>query len=146
MAQVTETNKNSKIKYFTIIPLLTLVIAFFIFSFVTKTLIFAEEPRTDKTNYTYSLEELVVNLKDGNRYFKTVVAMGYNLSRDQETIANNEIQIRDICLTVFRNKGAEELLNPENESKLKSELKEKINKLFPEEIITDIYFVDFLIQ
>jgi len=148
MAQVMETNNNRerRIRFFVIIPLLTFLLAFLIFSFVTKTLIFAEQPRTQETNYTYSMEEIIVNLKEGNRYFKGVIALGYNLPRDQELITESAVQIRDSVLTVIRNKSAEELLEPKNEKKLKDQLRDEINKLFDEDIITDIYFADFLIQ
>ena|SRR5690554_3741588 len=146
MARSTRINKSSWLKYLIIIAIITFIFAFLIFSFVTKTLIFAEEHRTDETNYTYQMEEIIVNLKEGSRYLKVGIALGYNLQRDEEAIVQKEIQVRDAIITLFRNKSVDELMLPENEAKLKKDIEKRLNEFFSEDIITGIYFKDFLIQ
>lgn len=146
MAQaVNEKRKRSRV-LFIVIPLITFLVAFVIFSFFNKTYIFAEEQRTSTTSDTYSLEEIIVNLKDGSRYLKVKVALGYNLEGDLKTIMHQEIQIRDTILSIFRSKSAEEIMPIENTKSLKSEIQKQLNQLFSEEIVTDIYLTDFLVQ
>ena len=137
--------KNARI-LFVVIPLITFVVAFVAFSYLSKAYIFAEEPRTNTTNYTYSMDEIIVNLKDDSRYVKAMVALGYNLKSDLDVIKLKEVQIRDAVLTIFRSKSVEDIKPIENTVALKSEIKNQLNQIFPIEIVTDIYLTDFIIQ
>jgi flagellar FliL protein len=129
-----------------IIPLITLVIAFVAFSFFTNTYIFAEEQRSGTTNFTYSLDEIIINLKDESRYLKVELALGYNLRGDEKSISEKEVQIRDTLLEIFRSKSVKDILPIENSKSLKNEIQDKVNRLFSEKIVTDIYITDFLVQ
>ena len=137
--------KHSRI-LFLVIPLITLVIAFLGFSYFSKTYIFAEEPRSNITNYTYPMEEIIVNLEDGSRYVKAVIDLGYNLDHDQKIIAQKEVQIRDAILTILRSKSVDEIKPIENTKALKNEIQNEVNQFFTENIVTDIFLTDFLIQ
>lgn len=146
MTQTSQPKTRHKWFLYVITLLITLLLAFLIFSYFSKTYIFAEEQRSSATNYTYPMDEIIVNLKDGSRYFKAELALGYNLDNDQELIIQNEVQVRDTLLSIFRSKSVEDIMPIENTEELKSEIQDKLNKLFPENIITDIFFTDFLIQ
>ena len=138
-------NKNTAV-LFVAVPLITLAIAFLAFSYFSKTFVFAQEPRTYQTNHTYSMDEIIVNLKDEGRYLKVKIALGYDLAGDEEAIQMKEAQERDAILSVLRGKSAEEIMPIENTDSLKKEIQDKLNAFFPEKIITDVYVTDFLIQ
>ena len=108
--------------------------------------VFAEEERAAYTKYTYPLEEVIVNLKDGKHYLKASLALGYGLSDDVSLIKEKEVQIRDTILNILRSKDADEITPIEHTMRLKNEIKGKLNELFSQDIIMDVYITDFLIQ
>src|SRR5690554_6338166 len=123
-----------------------LIIAFLVYCFLTKTLIFKEIERPSDTGFTYSMEELVINLKDDNRYLKTEIALGYGVKKDMNLIKQKETQLVDNIITILRSKTREDIMPVENTEDLKVEIKRQLNKQFEEEVITDIYITEFLIQ
>ena len=123
-----------------------LIVAFLVYCFLTKTLIFKEIERPSDTGFTYSMEELVINLKDDNRYLKTEIALGYGLKKDMNLIKQKETQLVDNIITILRSKTREDIMPVENTEDLKVEIKRQLNKQFEEEVITDIYITEFLIQ
>ncbi|HHY81545.1 MAG TPA: hypothetical protein GX505_02570 [Clostridiales bacterium] len=146
MQQTIESRRKKSRFLFVVIPLIAFIAGFLTFSFFSKTFIFAEEQRTNITNYTYPMEEIIVNLKDGSHFLKIRIALGYNLPDDKKDITKNEVQARDAVLTILRNKSAEDLMSPRAEEDLKDEIQNKLNQFFPEKIVTDIFLMDFLIQ
>ena len=61
-------------------------------------------------------------------------------------LVNNMSKIRDLVITNLRNRTAEDLLNGESISQLKSSIKEDINKSFEESMIEDIYITNIIVQ
>jgi len=129
-----------------VIVLLTLAAAFLAFSKITKTFMFAEKPRPETTNYTYRLDEIVVNLRDQGRYLKTTIALGYGLQEDLSLIVKREAQIRDTLVNALRSKTVNEVMQADKTDELKSVLMDKVNECFDEKIITDVFITDFLVQ
>lgn len=129
-----------------VILIMVLIVAFFAFSFYTKTFIFAEESKPITTEFTYPMEEITINLKDGEHYLKTKIALGYGLEKDQEVIKSKEIQLRDGIIRILRSKSMEEIMPVEKTDALKKEMKRQLNQCFDKEIITDVYITEFLIQ
>lgn len=123
-----------------------LIVAFLVYCFLTKTFIFQEIERPSDTGFTYSMEELVINLKDDNRYLKTEIALGYGVKKDMNLIKQKETQLVDNIITILRSKTREDIMPVENTEGLKVEIKGQLNKQFEEEVITDIYITEFLIQ
>ena len=132
--------------YIVLIPVLILLIAFLVYSFISKSFFFKEKPRPTDTGYTYSMEEMVINLKDSRHYLKTEIALGYGMEKDTKNVEAKEIQLRDNIITILRNKSREDILPVENTEGLKEEIIHQLNHHFEEEVITDIYITEFLIQ
>lgn len=130
---------------FIIILAVTLIIVFLAFSFYTKTFVFAEESRST-TEFTYPMKEITINLKDGDRYLKTEIALGYGLEKDLKMIQVNELELRDTIIDILRNKSMKDIMPVEKTDALKDEIKKQLNQCFDQEIITDIYITEFLIQ
>jgi len=146
MAKEAGTGKKRTALLFFVIPLITLVIAFLAFSYYSKTFVFAEEPRTYKTHHTYSMDEIIVNLKDEGRYLKIKIALGYDREEDQKMIEEKEAQERDAILSVLRSKSVKDIMPIESVKGLKKEMLDKLNQFFPDKMITDVFITDFLVQ
>lgn len=143
-----QNKKQNKKKLLAIIIftiLVTLAVSFVIYAYVTQSYIFAEKVR-DITNYTYTLDEMVINLNNQGRYLKTTIALGYSLEGDLDILLSKEVQIRDTVISILRSKTVEDIMPVENTDPLKVEMEEKINECFDEKIVTDVYIIDFIVQ
>lgn len=145
MEQVIKKKKKKWI-IFIIIPIIILIVAFLVYCFLTKIFIFQEKVRTNDTGFTYAMEELVINLKDDNRYLKTEIALGYGVKKDEDLIKQKETQLLDNIISILRSKSREDIMPVENTEGLKNEIKSRLNQQFEEKVITDIYITEFLIQ
>lgn len=131
---------------FIIILAVALMIAFLAFSFYTKTFVFAEESRPTTTEFTHPMKEITVNLKDGDHYLKTEIALGYGVEKDLTMIQDNELELRDTIIDILRNKSMKDIMPVEKTDTLKDEIKKQLNQCLEQEIITDVYITEFLIQ
>lgn len=146
MAAANETKKRKTWVLFIIIPLVTLLVAFLAFSFFTKTFVFAEEPRPVTTEFTYPMEQIIVNLKDGDHYLKTTIALGYGLEGDLQKIESKKIQLQDVIIDILRGKSSEDVIPVKKAEDLKGEIQDQTNQYFDEKIITDVFITEFLVQ
>lgn len=146
MAPANETKKRKTWVLFIMIPLVTLLVAFLAFSFFTKTFVFAEEPRPVTTEFTYPMEEIIVNLKNGNHYLKTTIALGYGLEDDLQKIEGKKIQLQDAIIDILRGKSSKDVIPVEKAEGLKGEIQNQANQYFDEKIITDVFITEFLVQ
>jgi len=145
-----ETGKKSikKIILFALV-LAIAVVAFFAYSYLTKSFIFKGESEDEKTiTQVYALDEFVVNLKDpvSKRYLKTKIALGIENEKDIELLEENQMHIRDVIIQTLRSKTTDEIMAVEKTEDLRNELMGDVNKLFNDNIVLDVYMVDFLIQ
>lgn len=149
MEEQVKKKKNKKIWIlFILVPMLSLVVGFFVFSFFTETFVFAEKPRPTTTEFTFPMDDLVINLKDskGNDYLKTKIVVGYALKEDVEKLEEKKFQLRDEIIKILRAKSKGDIMPVENTDELKVEIHTKLNQYFQEPIITDVFITEFLIQ
>lgn len=81
------------------------------------------------------------------RTFQISVALGFNPGDDKTSaeIARRNSQLQDLIRRFFSQKTAD-MLQPENETQLKTELKEQINRVFSQGVVKDILFTEYLID
>jgi len=105
-----------------------------------------EEP--DKTiGLIYPLETFVVNLADKKqRFIRVTISLEYELKDHLEKIEERIPQIKDAILTLIPTKTSEELNMVDGKNDLREGLKAQLNTFFNEEVITSIYFTEFVIQ
>ena len=111
-----------------------------------KTFMFAQEQRDGKSNFTYALGEMVLNLNSQGNYLKTEIALGYSLEKDLDLLLKYEVQIRDSIIGILRSKSIEEIMPVENTGPLKGEILTEVNKCLGEQVVTDVYIIDFMVQ
>lgn len=145
--------KKKKSKLIIIIPLviIILVLSFVGYAFFTKSFFFkSEEDENAKKieEKVFQMEEFVINLRDENarRYLKASIVITYENKKELEKLNNNIPQMRDIIIETLRAKSANEVMNVENSDTLKNEIKDKVNELYEDEIVLEVYFINFLIQ
>ncbi|MDY6986673.1 MAG: flagellar basal body-associated FliL family protein [Thermodesulfobacteriota bacterium] len=100
----------------------------------------------------YSLDTFIVNLKDAdntcNRFLRTTMDLELREQADDltQTMDTRLPQIRDSILMTLPSKTVEALQSTEGKLALRADLIVQLNGLLKEELITNIYFKEFVIQ
>ncbi len=96
----------------------------------------------------FSLDTFIVNLADegGHRYLR--VTMDLELAQDsaQDDIKSRLAQIRDSVLMILPAKRFEDISTGAGKIALRDELMNKLNSFFNRQVITNIYFSEFVVQ
>ncbi len=96
--------------------------------------------------YEYSMEPFSTNLGNVRSYFKgTIVLETINKELVDRLPEKNTI-IRDGIIEILISKTPEELLDKDGLQSLKHEIMQSVNKVMDSNDITNIYFIDYIIQ
>ena len=95
----------------------------------------------------YELDPFVVNLADEKaRYIRLSMSLEYGEKDKRESIEERLPQVKDAILTFIPTKTSEELQHIDGKKDLRSTLLSQFNSFFGEEVFTNIYFTEFVIQ
>lgn len=96
----------------------------------------------------YKLATLIANLADpgGRRYLRTTMDLEINGPEDEQKVEGRLAQVKDASLKIFSTRTFEEINGPVGREALRDELIAKLNEILKGEIITNIYFSEFVIQ
>jgi len=100
-------------------------------------------------NIVVPMDSIVVNLGsvDSRRYLRVIVSLEVNNSETENTIKENKIIFRDKLVSYLSTKDAKAIGTQESLIKLRSEIKDNLNKLLgSENAIRQVYFSDFIVQ
>ncbi len=100
-------------------------------------------------NIVVPMDSIVVNLGsvDSRRYLRVIVSLEVDNSETEMAIKENKIIFRDKLVSYLSTKDAKEIGTQDSQIKLRSEIKDKLNKLLgSDNAITQVYFSDFIIQ
>lgn len=81
----------------------------------------------------------------GNRYLKVEIVIGTTDKKAQESIGNLMPVIKDSILTILQSKTVADL-DVRNRDNLKEELREDINEKLGSEMVTQIFFTNFIMN
>lgn len=131
-----------------LIVIVTLLAAFVSYAYITQQFFFHKDEKNEIPEYTLSLDNFVVNLKDSksNRYLKTKIVLGYEDKKAIKELEMKKPNIQDTAIRMLRSKSREDITSVEGTDKLKVQMQEEINKIFSQDLITHVYITDFLIQ
>ena len=110
---------------------------------------------TENQRGVLSLNEFIVNLNDpiGRRYMKVMLKLELVKKEYEDKIRTNELmipKIRDVIFLILSSKTFEELKTVSGKLSLKQEIiakvNEVLNKEYGEDVVTNCYFTDFVIQ
>ena len=96
----------------------------------------------------FTLETFIVNLADQerNRYLRVTMDLELSESTDAHRINERLSQIRDTILMILPSKHFEEIASMEGKIALRDEIIAKLNGLFNQRVVTNIFFTEFVVQ
>lgn len=96
---------------------------------------------------TFELGEFLVNLadEDGKRYLKVKIYLGHDEKKLDEELEAKKPVIRDAVISILRTKKAADI-TPKNMNNIKLEIIQRINVMFKEGQLNNVYFYDILVQ
>jgi flagellar protein FliL len=110
-----------------------------------------ESGATSKTKSLLTLEPFLVNLADmeAPRFLKVTFKLGLDEESLGEKYGEDPVilsAVRDKILSLLSVKSADEILTPAGKDKLRTEIKEKLNPIFPKGKIVEVFILDFVVQ
>jgi flagellar FliL protein len=96
----------------------------------------------------FSLDTFIVNLADQerSRYLRVTMDLELGSATDVEKLNERLPQIRDRILMILPSKRFADIASMEGKTALRDEIISKLNGLFPENMITNIFFTEFVVQ
>jgi len=96
----------------------------------------------------YDLDPIIVNLLDptGKRFIQVRLSLEIPDKKAEEELKKREAVIKDTIISTLSGKTVEEVIVPEAKDKLKSELLSKINSALGEELVTNIYITQYIVE
>ena len=96
----------------------------------------------------FSLETFIVNLADEqrNRYLRVTMDLALVDSADADMIKERLSQVRDSILMILPSKQFAEIASMEGKIALRDEIIARLNGLFNRQVVTNIFFTEFVVQ
>jgi len=96
----------------------------------------------------FSLDTFIVNLADQerNRYLRVTMDLEMTESTDADKINKRLSQVRDSILMILPSRHFEEIASMEGKIALRDEIIARLNSLFNRQVVTNIYFTEFVVQ
>jgi flagellar FliL protein len=145
---------RKKLIIFIIIPLIFVSVGAVFFVVWNKTSFFSSqaekvpENNSEVIRSVYSLDTFIVNLADkgGRRFLRVTMDLELKDESLAGEIDKRLSQIRDSILMIIPTKRFEDINRVEGKIALSDEIMTKLNSFLKDGSITNIYFVDFVIQ
>lgn len=96
--------------------------------------------------YEYNLGEFSTNLGSTRSYFKGSIIIETTDEKLSVKFEEKNSQIRDSIISTLIGKKSEEILNPDGQVVLKDEIKSSISNIVNSDKITNVYFIDYIVQ
>ena len=108
----------------------------------------AEQGQTATPGPLFSLDTFIVNLADAGRSRYLRVTMDLELTESADTAKLNErlSQIRDSVLMILPSKQFDDIASMEGKIALRDEIIATLNSLFTQNVVTNIFFTEFVVQ
>jgi flagellar FliL protein len=96
----------------------------------------------------YSLDTFIVNLADAgrSRYLRVTMDLELANSSDAGKLTERLPQIRDSILMILPSKQFDDIAGMEGKIALRDEILAKLNSLFGNTVVTNIFFTEFVVQ
>jgi flagellar FliL protein len=96
----------------------------------------------------FPLDTFIVNLADAgrSRYLRVTMDLELDLSADAAQLTKKLPQVRDSILMILPSKQFDEIASMEGKIALRDEIIAKLNSLFAGNVVTNIFFTEFVVQ
>ena len=107
-----------------------------------------KEGEADPTKVLHVVDNLVLNPagSNGQRFLMVNATFEMKDAAAVEKIKSHDAEVRDVLLTVLGHKTVEELTDVSQRESIKKEMIVALNPLFPGNLISRVYFPQFVIQ
>jgi flagellar FliL protein len=116
----------------------------------TKTSEAASKNKTEEVRIVFPLESFIVNLMDnsgsGKKYLKATIELEVLGEAEKKKLEGSKSQIKDTILMLLSSRSFEEISTVEGKIGLKQALLTQINQMIGENIVSRIYFTEFVVQ
>lgn len=96
--------------------------------------------------YEYNMGEFSTNLGSTRNYFKGTIILEILDKTLLQKLDEKNAELRDSIITTLIGKEADEILDPGGQLELKNEVLKVVADIVNSDKITNIYFVDYIIQ
>lgn len=93
----------------------------------------------------YPLESVQVNLDQGS-YLKTTINVSYTNKKNTDLIDGSIVKIQAFIIDILRSKSLDQINTVDKTKILGEEIKEGINDILDSDVVSDIYFIEFIYQ
>ena len=96
----------------------------------------------------FSLDTFIVNLADEkrNRYLRVTMDLELVDAMDSDKLTERLPQVRDSILMILPSKRFVEIASMEGKAALRDEIIAKLNSLYAKEVVSNIFFTEFVVQ
>ena len=107
-----------------------------------------QQVQTSALGKLFPLDTFIVNLADQerSRYLRVTMDLELVAPTDTEKLNQRLPQVRDRILMLLPSKRFADIASTEGKTALRDEMIGKLNGLFPENVITNIFFSEFVVQ
>jgi flagellar basal body-associated protein FliL len=108
----------------------------------------APKERGDVSEFAADLDVFVINLADAtrNHYLRTTLSLGVEDEQQKERVKILVAPIRHAVIMYLSQRTAAELMDPQGKEQLRQSLQQEINHVVGREVVSRVYFKEFLIQ
>ena len=133
------------------------VILFSIIGFVVTAAVFGgvfylttkknpEQAAKEVKTYNYSVGELYANIKDSRRILKANINFEITDEKLTEKLEAKKPKIRNDILELIRSTEENQLTGDKGQQMLRTQILKSVKQMMATEKITNVYFVEFIIQ
>lgn len=96
----------------------------------------------------FSMDTFIVNLADAgrSRYLRVTMDLELAESSDAGQLNQRLSQVRDSILMILPTKQFDDIASMEGKMALRDEIMAKLNSLFAKNVVTNIFFTEFVVQ
>ena len=107
-----------------------------------------QQVQTTALGTLFPMDTFIVNLADQerSRYLRVTMDLELVAPTDAEKLNQRLPQVRDRILMLLPSKRFADIASMEGKTALRDEIIGKLNGLFPENVITNIFFSEFVVQ
>ena len=108
----------------------------------------AEQGQTATLGPLFSLDTFIVNLADAgrSRYLRVTMDLELAESNDASKLSERLSQVRDSILMILPSKQFDDIASMEGKIALRDEIIAKLNSLFTQNVVSNIFFTEFVVQ
>ena len=96
----------------------------------------------------FSLDTFIVNLADQSRsrYLRVTMDLELIEATDADRLSERLSQVRDSILMILPSKRFDDIASMEGKTALRDEIIAKLNSLYTKEVVSNIFFTEFVVQ